>query len=358
MKRGLVLLDPTETTTEELHARVADCQQLLQARGIDFALIYGDVYRSGDITYLSNLCIYWNEGVLLVPAEQDPVFLTKLSRRVHPWMRANSIIEDLRSGTDLAQLVADYVKAQPAGVIGLAEMNWWPASVIEALRAKLPGWELRDLQSAIREKRQIPSASEQKLLLESAKVSARAVAAGLDDTLSNPERAGAAERVARMAGVEDIFVYCYESGSHADTVEVISEYRGYWTTAARVIAKESVDWANRMEVAYGALVHEIRAGTDINRLYAQLEAMISEDDNLSWKVDLVHHTDLETQGDYRLPEELDKPIPAGSVVGLRLVCSFADGTEAVMADTFAVEEHGANRLTGDLPIARYQPNQK
>ncbi|EPZ43599.1 aminopeptidase P family N-terminal domain-containing protein [Alicyclobacillus acidoterrestris] len=358
MKRGLVLLDPTETTTEELKARVSDCQRLLQDRGIDLALIYGDVYRSGDITYLSNLCIYWNEGILLVPAKQDPVFLTKLSRRVHPWMRANSIIEDLRSGPNLAQLVAEYVNEQPAGVIGLSEMNWWPASVIEELRAKLPGWELRDLQSAIREKRQVPSASEQKLLLESAKVSARAVAAGLDGALSNPERAGAAERVARMAGVEDVFVYCYESGSQADTVEVISEYRGYWTTAARVIARESADWANMMDVTYGVIVQELRAGTDLNRLYAQLGAVIPEENNLSWKLDLIHHTDIETQGDYRLPDELDKPIPAGSVVGLRLVCTFADGTEAVMADTFAVEEYGANRLTGDLPIARYQPNEK
>lgn len=40
-----------------------------------------------------------------------------------------------------------------------------------------------------------------------------------------------------MGGVEDVNLYCHSFGPDADTVEVVSEYRGYWTGAARVVAK-------------------------------------------------------------------------------------------------------------------------
>ena len=84
MKRGLVLFDPAEIPAAEWRARVAAVQRELAASGTDVALIYGDVSRSDDIAYLTNLCVYWNEGVLAVPAHGEPAFLTKLSPRVFP----------------------------------------------------------------------------------------------------------------------------------------------------------------------------------------------------------------------------------------------------------------------------------
>jgi len=98
MKRGLVLFDPAEIPADEWRGRVAAVQRQLAASGTDVALIYGDVSRSDDIAYLTNLCVYWNEGILAVPAHGDPVFLTKLSPRVHPWMRLISTVTEIRSG--------------------------------------------------------------------------------------------------------------------------------------------------------------------------------------------------------------------------------------------------------------------
>ena len=114
MKRGLVLLDPAEIPADEWRGRVAAVQRELAAAGTDVALIYADVSRSTTSRYLTNLCVYWNEGILAVPAHGDPVFLTKLSPRVHPWMRLISTVTEIRSGRSFAELVATSRPGRPA----------------------------------------------------------------------------------------------------------------------------------------------------------------------------------------------------------------------------------------------------
>ena len=69
MKRGLVVLDPAEIPPGELEQRVGALQAELRARGLAAALVYADVYHSGDLGYLSNICLYWNEALLAVPAD-------------------------------------------------------------------------------------------------------------------------------------------------------------------------------------------------------------------------------------------------------------------------------------------------
>lgn len=348
MKRGLVLFDPQEISASELVERTTRLQRSMQHQGVTAAFIYGDVYHSGDITYLSNLCIYWNEGVLAVPATGDPALLSKLSSRVHPWMRSISNLKDLRSGANLGDLASEYLKASSPGIVGLVEMDWWPAYVVDDLQAKLPGWELRDLGSIVQQERRHPSESELKLLRKSAEISAKAVEIGLDGTMTNPERAGRAELSARMAGVEDVLVFCHPATEHADTVEVIAEYRGYWTLASRVVFKGSPEWAPKLRQAYGAAEQRLRPGVDVAQLRMAAGAALNGS-AIPWRIDLIHHTDLETGGDYRLPGEEAKPVHAGSVVGLRLEFAFADGTHAVMADTFEIRDDGARRLTKALP---------
>ena len=348
MKRGLVILDPQEVPPGELAGRTTSMQSSMRQQGAKAAFIYGDVYHSGDITYLSNLCIYWNEGVLAVPADGSPALLSKLSSRVHPWMRSTSNLKDLRSGANLGDLARDFLKAESPGIVGLVEMDWWPAHVVDDMQAKLPGWEFRDLGAIVQLERRQPSASEQKLLRQSAEISGNAVAIALDRTLTNPERAGRAELSARMAGVEDVLVHCHPATEAADTVEVLAEYRGYWTLAARVLFKATPEWKATFLQAYAAAEQGLRAGVDVAQLRLAAAALLTGR-SIPWRLDLIHHTDLETGGDYRLPGEESSVVKAGSVVGLRLEFAFADGSHAVAADTFEIGSAGASRLTQVLP---------
>ena len=75
MKRGLVATEVPETTRAACAARVQRLRARLREAGCDAALIYGDVSRSDDIYYLANLCLYWNEGVLVVPARGEVTFV-------------------------------------------------------------------------------------------------------------------------------------------------------------------------------------------------------------------------------------------------------------------------------------------
>ena len=148
MKRGLVLFDPAEIPADEWRGRVAAVQRELAASGTDVALIYGDVSRSDDIAYLTNLCVYWNEGILAVPAQGDPVFLTKLSPRVHPWMRLISTVTEIRSGRSFAELVATFLGPGGGGTVGLVEAELWPAAVAAEIRQALGDREVRPLGGA------------------------------------------------------------------------------------------------------------------------------------------------------------------------------------------------------------------
>ncbi|MGH9104073.1 MAG: M24 family metallopeptidase [Acidimicrobiales bacterium] len=348
MKRGLVVLDPEELPLEELAGRATSLQGALRKQGLAAALIYGDVYRSGDITYLSNICIYWNEGILVVPASGKMAFLTKLSRRVHPWMHSTSVVEDLRSGPSLADLAEELLAGVAPGPIGLVERPWWPATLVGDLEGRLGGRELRDLGSRVRSARRSPSGAERALLARGGALTAAAVVSGLDGGLTNSERAGRVELTARRGGIEDVAVYCRGGGAETDTIEVVGEYRGYWTSAARVLTKGSPRWAASLEEAWRAGAAALRPGATCREVQDELSDAL---DGLagSCSVDLLHHTDLETDGGFRRAEESSLRLEEGSVAALRMELDLPGGSRAVVCDTYEIGADGARCLTSAVP---------
>ena len=347
MKRGLVALDPSEIPPGELEGRVGALQDVLRERGLAAALIYGDVYHSGDLTYLSNICIYWNEGLLAVPAIGPPAMLMKLSPRVHPWMRRTSNLNDLRSGPNLAVLAGQYLKELGASELGLVEMAWWPAQLVNELEHQEGIRPIVDLGSVVRERRQQPSESELELLRRGSRLTAQAVNEGMGQDLSNHERAGRAELVARLGGAEDVSAYCHRSGPNADTVEVISEFRGFWTIAARVVGGAQTEWAGALAASYEAGASEIRPGVTIAQVTTAVKQSLGSTD-LGWKVDLIQHTDIETEAGYRSMHEAVAPIGEGSVAALRLELELPDGSTAVLADTYLIRSEDTEVLTSPL----------
>jgi len=344
MKRGLVVLDPAEIPPGELEQRVGALQAELRDRGLAAALVYADVYHSGDLGYLSNICLYWNEALLAVPAEGKPALLTKLSARVANWWRATSNLEDFRSGRVLAKLAEGFLAEQGPGGVGLVELDWWPDTLAAEVTAAAGGREVSDLGSVVRHRRQSPSASEQVLLRQASSLTAQAVAAALDGGLSNHARAGQAELTARLGGAEDVLVYCHSATADADTVEVVSEYRGYWTGAARVLATGDPGWAGPLTAGYQAAAAALAAGvTPAAVRDAGRAALVAFGPDA--RVDLIQHTDLETDGGYRYRADGGAPLADGAVVTLRVELGLADGSTAVLADTYEAGAGTAACLT-------------
>jgi hypothetical protein len=320
MKRGLVVAD-----TAERAERVAALQASLRRAGLAAALVYGDVSRSDDIAYLTNLCIYWNEGVLAVPAEGEPAFITRLSKRVQPWMRATSTLTDIRSGPDVAGGIAGFVRSlpgaggsagalrEPAGAVaaanaagalrvGLVDAGWWPAMLLAEIERAVPEADLVPLDYGVRELRLVPSPYELAVLREAG----AALSAAIDAALAAPHPLAALERAARRAGFTDVLARTGDGW-----IDATGQYRTLWIRAARAT---DASLALRLTTAAGGLRDGARP-----------------------PVRCISHADLATDGDHRLGEA--EPLRAGEVVTLLV----DDG--GVAAETYVVTESEPECLT-------------
>ncbi|HEX6453062.1 MAG TPA: aminopeptidase P family N-terminal domain-containing protein [Trebonia sp.] len=350
MKRGLVVLDPEEIPETERRDRVAALQRAMSADGLDVALIYGDVSRSDDIAYLTNLCIYWNEGILAVPAEGEPVFLTKLSPRVHPWMRLVSTVTDIHSGRNFGDLAAAFLGPGEGSnktnkTVGLVDSGLWPALLAEEIRHALPGWDVRDTGDLGRAPRLVPSDHERALLRRGGGLLARAADDAAVDGMAGSERIAAAERGLRDAGFLDALARAQDAPGGVTWLEVTGQYRNLWLHASRLADAKATAWPGALQRALATATAAARAGMTAELLAEAAAADITglplgAAAGARW----VHQADMATNGEYaRYPADL--PIPDSAVVVLAVEAVFPDGRHAAVADTVAVGPDRAESLT-------------
>jgi Xaa-Pro aminopeptidase len=346
MKRGLVILDPAEIPDSERRDRVAALQRAMAAKGIDVALLYGDVSRSDDIAYLTNLCIYWNEGLLAVPATGDPVFLTKLSPRVFGWMRLVSTVTDIRSGRKFGDLTAKLLAEDDAPrTIGLVDADLWPAFVADEIRAALPGRDIRDTGDLTRQARLAPSEHELALLRLGGGLLADALDKATVDGLTPAARIAAAERGLRGEGFLDVFARAEQAPDGVTSLQVTGQYRTLWVHASRLTDDTGAPWAGVLRHALTAAIEAVRPGSDAAGLADVARPAVTElPTGATAQVRWTHQTDMATNGEYA-SYPADLPIPSGAVVVITVDVTFPDGRHAAVADTVAVTPGGAQSLT-------------
>jgi Xaa-Pro aminopeptidase len=367
MKRGLVKLDPAETPDSERLERIAALQRSMFAEGIDVALIYGDVSRSDDIGYLTNLCIYWNEGILAVPAAGDPVFLTKLSPRVFGWMRLVSTVTDIRSGRKFGDLVSKLLTGDDTlpgtsdnSVIGLVGADLWPASVADEIRQALPGRHVREVGDLAREARLTPSGPELALLRQGGALLGRALGPATADGLTRNARIAAAERGLRGEGFLDVFARAEEAPDGFLSLQVTGQFRHLWLHASRLVGGPGTrtpdtacaagpDWPASLNRALAAAVAAARPGVTADELTAAARpALAALPPETTARVRWTHQADMATGGEYvRYPADL--PVPLGAAVVIAVDAEFTDGRHATAADTVAVTDNGTQSLTESVP---------
>ena len=342
MKRGLVVLDPAEMPAAEWQDRVTGLQGELSAERIDVALIYGDVFASDDIAYLTNLCIYWNEGLLAVPATGDPVFLTKLSPRVHPWMKRISTVSRIESGKDFGLLAARLLGDLPTGTVGLVDAALWPASVVDEVRTALPGWELRELGGLVRDRRAVASEHEQALLRTGGEIVGRAADQAVGDGLDGFGRVSVVERVVRGAGFLDAQITRSSTSDGVESVQVTGQFRTGWLHAARFAG--SAAWTLALDDALAAAVSAAKAGASVESLAeAAGPALAALPEGANAQVGWVNQADLSSRGEYR---SRTGGLAAGQVGAVTVDVLFADGGYAAVADTVLITSGHAQSLTG------------
>jgi hypothetical protein len=347
MKRGLVVLDHSEIPAEEWAQRVRELQARISAEGVDVAFVYGDVHRSDDIGYLTNLCIYWNEGVLAIPAEGEPVFLTKLSPRVHRWMRRTSTISELRSGRAFGTLAQELLGDRAPGVLGLVDARRWPSTVVDELDAALPTWELRLLGDLVRDRRVIPSGGEVALLRDGGRTVARAAKKVGEPGFATASRVALVESELRGAGFADVMVTTAAADDGVVSIEITGQYRHGWLRAARLVdgGTDGAAWASVMRAGLAAAIDAAAAGATAAELAAAAEPILGEmPQGATCYVDWINQADLSTNGEYERHARHTR-LPTGTVGAVAVETLFAAGGRAVVADTILVGAGGGQRLT-------------
>lgn len=342
MKRGLVQRDPREISDEEWSGRTSALQAELASAGLDLALVYGDVFRSDDIGYLTNLCIYWNEGILAVPREGESAFLTKLSPRVHTWMRKISTLTDLRSGRSFTQLLGEFVADRPAGTVGFVDAALWPAGTLAELREVLTGWDVRLLGPVVGALREAPSAAEVALLRQAGATLAGVVDGAASAQQSMEDLVADVELALRSNGFTDVYVHPDAASDGLSSLEVFGQYRNLWICAGRTYAGPAGSPVQAaLDKASVAASNAARAGaTESGLADAARPHLAALPADAVWTVRCVNQTDLSTRGELRTHDE-GAPLADGAVVGVFVEVCFADGTSASVVDTVLVTgDHG------------------
>jgi len=341
VKRGLVVLDTKETSRAAFAARLDGVRRSVRESGAQVGLIYGDVSRSGDINYLTNLSLYWNEAVLAVPLEGTPALITKLSKRVQPWMYQTSILEDIRSGPRLAENVGKFLDERGggrAGRISVFDMPWWPNNLVEQLRTTLPQAELLDVPGAIRTSRLVPSEEEQRLLSHASKLLDEALAVAWAEGRSPHDRTSIAVRSIRRAGFQDATVTCGKLPDGSEYADAIGQFRYVWLRQSRPRGGATAEAA---QAILSAALAAARPGVT----EAQLAKVAAGRADQRHKASLVciPYPDLETRGLFRSSEDAQRPLLTGEVVCIAVTLASEGGVLAA-AETVRIGSGGAELL--------------
>jgi hypothetical protein len=326
VKRGLVAAAGADAPVYE--ARLAQVRARVREAGAIAALIYGDVYRSDDIAHLTNLCIYWNEGVLAVPAAGPPAFIAKLSARVHPWMRRTSVLEDLRASQRLPELIASYLDELGPGPVAFIDEDWWPAELLAGIRTASDGREAVALPDAVRGQRLVPDAHDLDDLRRAGAIVADALAAAAAVDGGPDARIAALELSARGAGARDVLVGHRPVDGGGLALETTVQFANVWASAARTLGGD--------RTADAALADAVD-GLTVGATAANLIAAAGDHAGVA----VVHHCDLGTAGDYRPRTDARLGLDDGAVVAV-----IARSGDTVAGGTYLVGADGATPLTG------------
>lgn len=316
MKRGLVIMDPAETAPSEYEARLEALRDKLRAEGSTVGLVFGDVARSNDIQYLTNLCLYWNEAVLVVPVDGKPALITKLSKRVQPWMKRTSVLDDVRSGPQLAKNVTQFIKEVVGsidGQVSLVDLDLWPNFLVNDLSENLPDADLKDLPNAIRSQRYALSNSEAGLLNEAKnKLNAcldQAWAQGKNDA----QRIEIAVKETRSAGFLDVVVFCKSLEDGTVYIDAVGQYRYVWLRVARAEGGAMADLLNSV---IAEVKSKLSTGICEEDLTALVKAQIG--DKYQFSFSCMPLSDLESRGKFRLPGDGARLLKEGETVSVSL----------------------------------------
>lgn len=220
----------------EFAGRLERIQQELAARKLDALMVYGDEYRRENLRYVSNFWPIFERAACLIP-QHGPAILAgapegeRYAREMCPWEDVRNIKEfacvsvpeeidyPLAVFSSLREVLGDALRGgRRLGLVGRWDI---PGPIYDRLRDAIPGLEIVESDSLLRDLRLYKSDFEICCLREAGRLAGVAYRRLIDTAIpGNTElmATGASESAARMGGAENIPFTVFGSGARTGTI--------------------------------------------------------------------------------------------------------------------------------------------
>jgi Xaa-Pro aminopeptidase len=221
---------------DEFVERIHRIQETLIKENLDALMVYGDEYRRENLRYVSNFWPIFERGSCFIPRIGKPILAgapegERYAREMCPWDDIRNVKEfacvsvpeeidyPLATFSSLREILGDIL----LGGKRLAVAGKWdmPGPIFERIREGLPGIEVIERDTILRELRLIKSVNEVACLREAGRLACKGyeqlMAAAVPGN-TELQATGVAEGTARAAGAEAITFMVFGSGARTNTI--------------------------------------------------------------------------------------------------------------------------------------------
>ncbi|HEY7335428.1 MAG TPA: hypothetical protein VH639_11130 [Bryobacteraceae bacterium] len=236
MKRGLIAWDKSELPPEAFESRLARARERLAHLDLPALVVYSDLWKSNYGRFYSNVMLYFNRALLVIPREDKPFLLCGLSPRVYPWIKSVTILEEILPSPNLAARFLEICSQRGWRSVGFTDPEGLPYDLYRAISAEI---EMKDVPHESDEWERAMHARAARIARDGLEAELSA-GAGLTDY----EFTGRLERKLRRAGAEDLIILLTNGDSAPRPARgekllagfsacLALEYRGHWAKIAR-----------------------------------------------------------------------------------------------------------------------------
>ncbi len=372
LKHGGLFWDRDLLPPETYARRYAGIQEILRESGDDAWLVFGDVARYGNLTYITNFLPRVRSAMAYVPAEGPPVLYASIGLRDIPAAKTLTWVDEIRVfgrvPASVAKLITDEgLEKARVGLVGFEDSM--PVAEWDAVAEALPDVRWQPRSGALDGLRAVKDASEISVMRAAGEV-ARAALDGANDALKPGVTLRQAfarlEGAARRGGAEDVRILA-AGGSQAgvalrpvddrvleaeDTVMVhfAVERQRYWAELGRTFTvgggDGSADGLNaRAAAALAAMEGAAKAGSTIADIAGAAREAIGDADMAARAeaYGFAHGIGLDAEEYPLIGRDDDAPLAAGATLALRAVLH-GGGTGAIAGNTVRIGASGIETL--------------
>ena len=216
--------------------RIARIQALLEERGLDALLVYGDEYRKENLRYVSNFWPIFERAACVIPRRGQPILAgapegERYAREMSVWSDVRnikefacvSVPEEIEYPLAVFSSLAEILKESMGGGkrLGLVGRFDMPGPIFDRVKSAFSGIEIVDAGDLLVSLRLIKTEAEIACLKEAGRLACvgyeqllRAAVPGVAERRA----AGAGEGAARSAGAETIIFTVMGAGERTNTI--------------------------------------------------------------------------------------------------------------------------------------------